>query len=94
VAAGPKWQASKEGGTGVASWREDRKELYYLNNIPARNEMQVMAVPVTPSPSFSSNPAELLFRVSGRNLRPNFSVNRDGTQFLLVLPENASLIAR
>jgi hypothetical protein len=70
------------------------KRLYYLNNIPARNEMQVMAVPVTPSPSFSSNPAELLFRVSGRNLRPNFSVNRDGMQFLLVLPENASLIAR
>jgi Tol biopolymer transport system component len=94
VAAGPKWQASKDGGTGVASWREDGKELYYLNNTPARNEMQVMAAAVTLSPSFSSRPAELLFRVPGRNLKSNFSVNRDGTQFVLLLPENASLIPR
>src|SRR5262249_51894367 len=69
VTAGPKWQASKEGGTGVASWRDDGKELYYLNHTPARNEMQLMAVAVTLAPAFSSRPAELLFRVSGRNLK-------------------------
>ncbi len=46
-AAGQQRQVSDQGGQGMAFWRRDGKELYYL--APDRG---IMAVPVSTSPSF------------------------------------------
>jgi serine/threonine protein kinase len=52
---GPKWTVSTNGGTH-ARWSRDGKELFY------RNGDDVMAVPVTTTPSFSAGRPVLLFR--------------------------------
>ena len=55
-AAGP-WQISDQGGLGMANWRRDGKELYYL-----AADRGIMAVPVTTSPDFEFGKPTLLFR--------------------------------
>jgi hypothetical protein len=52
---GPKWTVSTNGGTH-ARWSRDGRELFY------RNGDEVLAVPVTTTPTFSAGRPVLLFR--------------------------------
>jgi hypothetical protein len=77
---GPRWPVSVNGGTQVR-WSRDGHELYY------RNVDDMLAVPVTMTPSFSAGKPVLLFRGrysygSGLGL-PTYDVMADG-RFLMI----------
>ena len=53
------WQISDQGGQGMAFWRRDGKELYYL-----AADRAVMAVSVTTSPTIEFGKPRVLFSLS------------------------------
>ena len=81
-AAGPT-QVSEAGGSGMAYWRRDGKELYYL--APSR---AIMAVSVNTSSSFAVGKQTQLFRPSeAMPLAPGIaSISRDGERILIGVP--------
>jgi len=81
-AKGP-WQISEEGGQGMAFWRRDGRELYYL--APDRG---IMAVSVTTAPDFEFGKPKLLFRLPESNpVAPGTaSINRDGDRIVIAVP--------
>jgi len=83
-AAGPR-RISDQGGTGMAFWRRDGKELYYL-----AADRGIMAVEVgTGAPPQFGQP-RLLFRPPAEivtGVAPNSaSVSRDGERFVIAVP--------
>ena len=77
-----KWQISDDGGI-QPRWRRDGKELYFVQPQPRRT---LVAVSVTPTPSFSVGPPTRLFEdpfFGGRNA-PNYDVSADGQRFVTV----------
>jgi hypothetical protein len=86
TAAGPdeggRWQVSTNGGT-FARWRQDGRELFYLNL-----EGYLMAAEVDGrGPSFEVKAVRRLFRVSARPLTINqgfpYDVSPDGQRFIV-----------
>ncbi len=89
-------QVSTLGAVGMVSWRQDGKEMYYLN--PDR---EVMAVDVTTTPTFHAGTPRLLFKVPTRrhyNWGGNWdvakNVSRDGQRFVFAIDVPASASAR
>jgi Tol biopolymer transport system component len=81
--ASGKWLVSNNGG-GMAAWRGDGRELFYLSS-----NLDMMSVDVSTSPTFQASTPKPLFRakVSGNNnSRNNYVVSRDGQRFLIVSP--------
>jgi eukaryotic-like serine/threonine-protein kinase len=83
-AAGP-WQISDQGGQGMAFWRRDGKELYYL----AANRA-VMSVSVTNSTPVNvefSRPKQLFRPSEATPLAPGVaSISRDGERVVIAMP--------
>lgn len=80
--AGP-WQVSDQGGLGMASWRRDGRELFYL--APDRS---VMVVEVSTTPAFEFGKPKVLFRPP-ETLNFNVgvaNVSRDGQRVLIAVP--------
>jgi Tol biopolymer transport system component len=78
---------STEGGQGLAYWRADGKELYYLGANRA-----IMAVPVTASPSAVEfgQPAALFRPSDAVQLGPgNTNISRDGQRISISVPPPA-----
>jgi Tol biopolymer transport system component len=83
ASAGQQWQVSDQGGQGMAFWRRDGKELYYL--APDRG---IMAVPVSTSPTFEAGKPKLLFRPA-EDVAVSIdaaNVSRDGELFVIAVP--------
>ncbi len=81
--AGQQWQVSDQGGRGMAFWRRDGKELYYL-----APDGGIMAVPVNTSPTFEAGKPKLLFRPAeeaGVSVDAA-NVSRDGELFVIAVP--------
>jgi serine/threonine-protein kinase len=83
AAVGGPWQISDQGGQGMAFWRRDGKEFYYL----AANRA-VMVVTVTTSPTFKFEKPRQLFRPSDANpVGPGTaSISRDGERIVMAVP--------
>jgi Tol biopolymer transport system component len=86
-----KYRVSKEGAGGLIVWREDGRELYFMDNEP---DLKVMAVDVTTSPSVQTGTPRVLFHVPGDaqgDLGTTRYISGDGQRFVFVLPaEGAS----
>ena len=80
--AGP-WQVSDQGGLGMAYWRRDGKELYYL--APNRS---VMAVAVTTSPQVEFGRPKVLFSLSEATpVGPSAAgMSKDGERVVIAVP--------
>jgi Tol biopolymer transport system component len=81
----PGRQVSDQGGQGMAFWRRDGKELYFL-----AADRSIMAVSVSTSPAleigkprFLFHPAEEVAVAPGTS-----SVSRDGERFVIAVPPN------
>lgn len=85
-----KWQVSNEPGVmGGIFWRRDGRELFYLANDSATNQVKVMAVDVTTSPAFKASAPRVLFRVQGPlpGNPPQWKyITPDGQRFVLAMP--------
>jgi len=75
-----KWQVSANGGTDP-HWRNDGRELYYRTR-----DLSIMAVPVQPTPTFTSGTPQALFRAPFAliNARGLFRASPDGKRFLVL----------
>jgi len=78
-------QVSDQGGTGMAFWRRDGKELFYL-----AADRAVMSVAVESTAPATFGKPRVLFRPSG-DIAPGLgpgtaSVSRDGERFVLSVP--------
>ena len=76
-------QVSEAGGQGMAFWRRDGKELYYLGA-----DRSVMAVSVSTSPALEIGKPKLLFHPAEEiAVAPGTSsVSRDGERFVIAVP--------
>ncbi len=77
------WQISHEGGQGMAYWRRDGKEVYFL----AANRA-IMAVSLTTSPNVEFSRPKVLFRPSEATpINAGMaSMSRDGERVVMVVP--------
>jgi Tol biopolymer transport system component len=80
---GRQYQISDQGGAGMAFWKRDGKELYYLGA-----DRGFMAVSVSTSPAFEAGKPKLLFRPPETvTVAPGTaSVSRDGERFVIAVP--------
>ena len=83
TSTGGKWQISDQGGLGMAFWRRDGREFFYL--APDR---AVMAVEISTTPAFEAGKPKVLFRPPDTL---NFGVgvaniSRDGQRVLIAVP--------
>jgi hypothetical protein len=83
---GGKRPISRQGGLGLAYWRRDGKELYYL-----AADGGIMAVDVSTSPEFQAGTSKRLFRVPATiplsgNPGAMGSIARDGQRIVLAVP--------
>ena len=87
-------QVSTAGALGVIFWRQDGKEMYYLNR-----DQEVMAVDLTTTPTFQAGTPRLLFKLPsplplvGR-VQQWKNVSRDGQRFVFAVNVPASVTAR
>ena len=80
-------QVSKDGAAGMLAWRQDGRELYFIN----RN-WEVMAVEITTTPTFQAGPPQVLFKIPTPLPGPPGSyMTRDGQRFILAVPSSAAI---
>jgi hypothetical protein len=83
---GPAVQVSKDGAVGMIAWRQDSRELYFMN----RN-WEIMAVEVATNPTFQAGPPRLLFKLAGPLPGPPGSyTTRDGQRFVVAVPATSA----
>ncbi len=82
AAAGP-WQISEQGAQGMAFWRRDGKELFFL-----AADRGIMVTPVNTAAGFEFGKPKALFRPSEATpVGPGTaSVSRDGDRFVIAVP--------
>jgi Tol biopolymer transport system component len=78
-------RVSDQGGQGMAFWRRDGKELYYLGA-----DRSIMAVSVSTSPALEIGKPKILFHPAEEiAVNPgSSSVSRDGERFVIAVPPN------
>jgi Tol biopolymer transport system component len=76
-------QVSDQGGQGMAFWRRDGKELYYLGA-----DRSIMAVSVSTAPALEIGKPKVLFHPAEEiAVAPgSSSVSRDGERFVIAVP--------
>src|SRR5262249_2263687 len=80
--SGGPWQIS-DGGTGMAFWNRNGRELYYL-----ASDRSIMAVSVTTSPDFEFGKPKVLYRIPDAiGIGPGMAmVSRDGERVMIAVP--------
>ena len=81
---GPAVQVSKNGAIGMIFWRQDGKEMYFLNR-----DWEVMAVDITAAPTFQAGTPKVLFKLPGPmpgNPSQWKNVSPDGERFIFAMP--------
>jgi Tol biopolymer transport system component len=81
-----KWQLSKDGAAAMLHWRNDGKEFFYRAFVaPGSNDLGVMAVDVTTTPTFQAGTPKLLFKIPGP-LNGNLqNISPDGQRFVFAI---------
>ena len=77
-------KVSKDGTLGMITWRQDGKELYFLNR-----DWEVMAVDITTTPALTVGTPRVLFKLPGPlpgNPLQWKNVSRDGERFIFSMP--------
>jgi len=75
---------SKDGAIGMITWRQDGKELYFMNR-----DWEVMAVDITMTPTFTAGAPRSLFKMPGPlpgNPMQWKNVSKDGERFIFSMP--------
>jgi hypothetical protein len=77
-------QISKNGALGMVNWRQDGKELYYLNR-----DWEVMAVDISVAPTLQAGSPKVLFKLPGPLVGnpPQWkNASGDGQRFVFAMP--------
>jgi hypothetical protein len=85
-----KWRLSKDGVNAMFSWRGDGKEFFFRGLDLDSNDLLVMAVDVTMTPTFRAGTPRLLFRLPGPVNGSLGNISRDGQRFVFAINVPAS----
>ena len=80
-----KWRLSKDGVQAMLHWRADGKEVFWRGLNLESNEMLVMSVDVTTTPSFTVGTPKVLFRLPGPLGGNLGNISRDGQRFVFAV---------
>jgi Tol biopolymer transport system component len=89
---GPAVKVSEKGAIGMIFWREDGKEMYFMNR-----DWEVLAVDVITTPAFKAGTPKVLFKLNGPlpgNPGQWKNVSRDEQRFIFAMPTTAAAAAR
>lgn len=80
-------QVSKDGANGMLFFRQDGKEMYWVNLNPLTGEGQVLASEIATTPAFQAAPPKLLFTIPDAQQKINSpgSISRDGQRFVFTM---------
>jgi Tol biopolymer transport system component len=84
-----KWRVSKEGVLAMLHWRADGKEMFFRGLNLESNELLVMSVDVTTTPTFSAGTPKVLFKLPGPLGGNLGNVSRDGQRFVFAINVSA-----
>jgi hypothetical protein len=73
---------------GMIGWKQDGREMYFLQPDPKNTDVHVMAVDVTPAPTFKAGTPRRLFTLTGPvpgNPLQLKSVSNDGQRFVFAV---------
>jgi TolB protein len=81
-----KWQVSKDGVQAMLHWRNDGKEIFFRGLNLESNELLVMSVDVTTTPTFRvAGTPKLLFKLPGPLGGNLGNISRDGQRFVFAV---------
>jgi Tol biopolymer transport system component len=80
-----KWRVSKDGVLAMLHWRADGKELFFRGQNLDSNELRVMSVDITTTPTFQAGPPKLLFTLPGPLGGNLGNISRDGRRFVFAV---------
>src|SRR5262245_13562766 len=85
-----KWQVSKDGVNAMLHWRADGKEIFFRGLNLESNDLLVMSVDVTTTPTFSAGAPRLLFKLPGPLGGNLGNISRDGQRFVFAVNVSAN----
>ena len=85
-----KWQVSKDGVNAMLHWRADGKEIFFRGLNLESNDLLVMSVDVTTTPTFNAGTAKLLFKLAGPLGGNLGNISRDGQRFVFAVNVSAN----
>jgi Tol biopolymer transport system component len=84
-----KWRLSKDGAQAMVHWRADGKEVFFRGLNLESNDLLVMSVDVTTTPTFSVGAPKVLFKMPGPIGGNLGNVSRDGQRFVFAVNVSA-----
>jgi Tol biopolymer transport system component len=85
-----KWRLSKDGVVAMLHWRADGKEVFWRGLNLESNELNVMSVDVTTSPTVSVGTPKQLFKLPGPLGGNLGNISRDGQRFVFAINVSAA----
>jgi len=80
-----KWRVSKDGVLAMLHWRADGKEMFFRGQNLENNELLVMSVDVSTSPTFTAGTPKVLFKLPGPLGGNLGNISRDGQRFVFAI---------
>jgi Tol biopolymer transport system component len=80
-----KWRVSKDGVMAMLHWRADGKEMFFRGQNLDSNDLLVMSVDVSTSPTFTTAVPKVLFKLPGPLGGNLGNVSRDGQRFVFAI---------
>jgi len=84
-----KWRLSKDGVVAMLHWRADGKEVFWRGLNLESNDLNVISVEVTTSPTFSVGTPKQLFKLPGPIAGNLGNISRDGQRFVFAVNVSA-----
>jgi Tol biopolymer transport system component len=85
-----KWRLSKDGVNAMLHWRADGKEAFWRGLNLESNDLLLMSVDVTTTPTFSVGAPKLLFKLPGPIGGNLGNISRDGQRFVFAVNVSAA----
>jgi Tol biopolymer transport system component len=80
-----KWRVSKDGVMAMLHWRADGKEMFFRGQNLESNEMLLMSVDVSTTPTFTASAPKVLFKLPGPLGGNLGNISRDGQRFVFAV---------
>jgi Tol biopolymer transport system component len=80
-----KWRVSKDGVLAMLHWRADGKEMFFRGQNLESNELLLMSVDVTTTPTFTAGTPRVLFKLPGPLGGNLGNISRDGQRFVFAV---------
>ena len=80
-----KWRVSKDGVNAMVHWRADGKEMFFRGQNLNSNDLWVMSVEISTTPTFHAQTPKLLFKLPGPQTGNLGNTSRDGQRFVFAV---------